>query len=220
MQYVHLSICSESFLIIFSMQIQVEQLRKICQNSRRVSERQRWATATFLIALIAALPKPLLQRFPNFLWSRTICGLCIFTAYHLENTLFQENSIYPMSFDQRFGKPDFTQMRHGQQGCEKLQWAFLETNKGTTQKCRNLSTEHDQWKQNVFFLCRRTEGSSVPPWRPTRTTGGTRTKVWEPLRYWIEIVASYRYRSFWCCFTDVGFILKNLTLKCFFKESC
>jgi len=43
----------------------------------------------------------LTQRFPNFFWSRTICGPCIFTAYHLENTLFQENSIYPISFDRK-----------------------------------------------------------------------------------------------------------------------
>jgi len=35
------------------------------------------------------------QRFPNFFWSRTICQPCIFTAYRLENTLFQENSFYP-----------------------------------------------------------------------------------------------------------------------------
>jgi len=35
------------------------------------------------------------QRLPNFFWSRTICGPYIFTAYHLENTLFQENSFCP-----------------------------------------------------------------------------------------------------------------------------
>jgi len=29
--------------------------------------------------------------------------------------------------------------------------------------------------------CRRTEGSRVPLWRPSRTTSGTRTTVWEPL---------------------------------------
>jgi len=60
------------------------------------------------------------QRFPNFFWSRTICGPYIFTAYHHENTLLQENSFYPISFDQKFGKPDLTQMRHEQNGCEKL----------------------------------------------------------------------------------------------------
>jgi len=41
------------------MQIQVEQLRKICQNNRRVSKRQRWATANFLITL---LPLPLFVK--------------------------------------------------------------------------------------------------------------------------------------------------------------
>jgi len=55
---------------------------------------------------------------PNFFWSRTICGLCIFTTYSLESTLFQENSIYPTSFDQKFGKPDLTQMQQEQHGCE------------------------------------------------------------------------------------------------------
>ena len=35
-------------------------------------------------------------------------------------TLFQENSIYPISFDQKFGKADLTQMRHEQNVCEKL----------------------------------------------------------------------------------------------------
>jgi len=39
----------------------------------------------------------LMQRFPNFFWSRTICGPCLFIAYHLENTLFQDNSICPIS---------------------------------------------------------------------------------------------------------------------------
>jgi len=52
--------------------------------------------------------------------SRTIYWPYIFTAYHLENTLFQENSFYPISFDQKFGKPDLTQMQHEQNGCEKL----------------------------------------------------------------------------------------------------
>jgi len=46
------------------------------------------------------------QRFPNLFWSRTICGSSIFTTYHLENTLLQEDSVYPISFDQTFGKPD------------------------------------------------------------------------------------------------------------------
>jgi len=41
------------------------------------------------------LVKQLSQRFPNFFWSRTICEPCIFTMHHLENTLFQENSISP-----------------------------------------------------------------------------------------------------------------------------
>ena len=43
-----------------------------------------------------------------------------FTSYHLENTLFQENSFYPISFNQKFGKPDLTQMQHEQHGCEKF----------------------------------------------------------------------------------------------------
>jgi len=43
---------------------------------------------------------------PKLFLSRNICGPYIFTAYHLENTLFQENSFYPISFDQKFGKPD------------------------------------------------------------------------------------------------------------------
>jgi len=64
--------------------------------------------------LFAKLTFSLHQRFPNFFWSRTICGPKIFTVYHLENALFQENSFYPISFDQKFGKPDLTQMRHEQ----------------------------------------------------------------------------------------------------------
>ena len=85
---------------------------------------------------------------------------CIFTAYHLENTLFQENSFHPISFDQKCGKTYLTQMRQEQNGFEKLQWQFFETKRGSTQKCRNLLTDPRQWKRNVFFLCRRTEGSA------------------------------------------------------------
>ena len=56
------------------------------------------------------------------------------------------------------------------------------------QKCRNLLTEPGKWKRNVLFLCRRTEGSRVPLWRPWRTTSsGTRTTVWEPLDWSIQI---------------------------------
>ena len=47
-------------------------------------------------------------------------GPVFFTVYHLENTLFQETSFYPIHFDQKFGKPDLTQMPHEQKGCEKL----------------------------------------------------------------------------------------------------
>jgi len=54
---------------------------------------------------------------------------------------------------------------------------------GSTQKCRNLLTKRDKEKQNVFFLCIKTKGSRVPPWRPLRTTSGTCTTVWEPLVY-------------------------------------
>jgi len=61
---------------------------------------------------ISAVPKLFLIAYR--LWS------CIFTAHHFENTLLQENSIYPISLDQKFGKPDLTQMRHEQHGCEKL----------------------------------------------------------------------------------------------------
>jgi len=64
--------------------------------------------------------KELDQRFPNFCWSRTTCGPCIFTAYHFENTLFQENSIYPIWLDKKFGKPALTQMPHEEQDCDKL----------------------------------------------------------------------------------------------------
>jgi len=35
-------------------------------------------------------------------------------------TFLQENSIYQISFDQKFGKPKPTQMRHEDNGCEKL----------------------------------------------------------------------------------------------------
>jgi len=35
-------------------------------------------------------------------------------------TLLQENSICQISFDQKFGKPELTQMRHEDNGCEKL----------------------------------------------------------------------------------------------------
>jgi len=62
----------------------------------------------------------LVQEFPNFFWSCAICGPCIFTAYHLENILLQENSLYPISFDQKFEKPDLPQMLHEQNGTEEL----------------------------------------------------------------------------------------------------
>ena len=60
----------------------------------------------------AAVPKLFLIAY--YLWA------LIFAAYHLENTLFQKNSFSAISFDQKFGKPDLTQMRHEQNGCEKL----------------------------------------------------------------------------------------------------
>jgi len=44
-------------------------------------------------------------------------------------TFLQENSIYQISFDQKFGKPELAQMRHEDNGCEKLQWAFLKPTK-------------------------------------------------------------------------------------------
>jgi len=83
------------------------------------------APLEFLTAPKGAVPSTLgttglQQRFPNFFWSRTICGPYIFTAYHLEDTFFQENSFYPISFDQKFSKPDLTQIRHEQNACEKL----------------------------------------------------------------------------------------------------
>jgi len=42
-------------------------------------------------------------------------------------TLFQENSIYHISLDRKFGKPELTQMRHEQNYCEKLYWPFLKS---------------------------------------------------------------------------------------------
>jgi len=35
-------------------------------------------------------------------------------------TLFQENSIYQIPIPQKFAKPDLTQIRQEQKGCEKL----------------------------------------------------------------------------------------------------
>ena len=35
-------------------------------------------------------------------------------------TFLQKNSIYQISFDQKFGEPELTQMRHEENGCEKL----------------------------------------------------------------------------------------------------
>ena len=35
-------------------------------------------------------------------------------------TLFQENSIFQILLDQKFGKPELTQFRHELSGCEKL----------------------------------------------------------------------------------------------------
>jgi len=36
------------------------------------------------------------------------------------NTLFQEKSVCQITFDQKFGKLELTQMRHKQIGCENL----------------------------------------------------------------------------------------------------
>jgi len=47
-------------------------------------------------------------------------------------TLFKENPIYQTSYDQKFGKPELRQMRHEQNGREKLFWPFLENCKGST----------------------------------------------------------------------------------------
>jgi len=49
--------------------------------------------------------------------------------------------IYRSISNQKFGKPDLTQMQHEQNGCEKLLWPFFETNKGSTQIWWNLLTE-------------------------------------------------------------------------------
>jgi len=53
-------------------------------------------------------------------------------AYHLwyrtlspRTTLFQENSIHQKLFDQTIGKPELTQMRHEENGCEKLERPIL-----------------------------------------------------------------------------------------------
>ena len=56
------------------------------------------------------------------------------------NTLFQENSIFQILFDQKFGKPELTQFRHEQNVCENL-WPFLKPT--STQKFRNLLTKPD-----------------------------------------------------------------------------
>jgi len=52
---------------------------------------------------------------------------------------------------------------------------------GKYTKMQEFINRSHQWKRNVFFLCKRTDGSRVPPWRPSRTTSGTRTTGWEPL---------------------------------------
>ena len=67
-------------------------------------------------------------------------------------TLFQEIP-YQISFDQKFGKLELMQMRHEQNGCEKLQWSFLKSNNGSTQKCRNFQNLISKNYSCEYILC-------------------------------------------------------------------
>jgi len=62
-----------------------------------------------------------------------------------------------MSFDQKFGKPDLTQMWHEQNGCEKLYWPFFETNKDSTQKA-GIYQQNLISKNQMFSFCAEEKG--------------------------------------------------------------
>ena len=110
----------------------------------------------------------LVQRFLNFLWPCTICGLCIFTAYHLANTLFQENSIYPTSLDQKFGKPDLTQMQEFITGLDqwKRMYSFcVKEQKGLTCHLEGLQVPHfgNHWTSGLCICDRLKSNLCGPP---------------------------------------------------------
>jgi len=70
--------------------------------------------------------------------------------------VFHKNSIYQISFDQKFGKSDFAQMLHEQNCFEKFQWPFLKTNKASTQTAGYYSpTRKDKRKYKFFKKNRR-----------------------------------------------------------------
>ena len=71
------------------------------------------------------------------------------------SNLFQENSIFQTSFDQKFGKPGLTQMRHEQNGCEKLQRPFSKIQWGKHTKMQEFMKRTRQVKiiaVNIFFV--------------------------------------------------------------------
>jgi len=60
------------------------------------------------------------QWFPNFSWSRNSCGSRTVITYRL----VPGKVSVPNIIRSKFGKPGWTQMRHEQNVCDKLQWPF------------------------------------------------------------------------------------------------
>jgi len=87
------------------------------------------------------------EVFVSAIVSRTVVPKLFLIVFHLRvpychhlQPCFRK-SICQIWFGQKFGKSELMQMRHEQNGCEKLLRPFFETNKGSAQNFWNLLAE-------------------------------------------------------------------------------
>ena len=94
-------------------------------------------------------------------------------------------------------------MQQEENGCEKVLLPFLETSNGSRLHKNSGIYQQNATGKNFIFLWRKTKRRSirVPPWRPSLTTTGTRTTVWEPLIY-SEIKRAVLKQSEWTLYYE------------------